>query len=442
MSATVFLPDSLTLSSLWIASLWQGFVLAAFTTLLLRAIPDLSPRLRYRVWFAGYAACALLPVAEWLASVHSSLAHPLAAGSVTAFSPLLTIDSRWTLLCGGLWMAGSLFGIARLAAGLWSIRRVLRSAVTFPLIDKAKYSDLRHLRSRGDIVLYVSEEIEAPVAAGFPKPAIILPRTLLADLSDEQMQQVLRHELEHLERRDDWTMLLLGCMRCIFPLHVPLMWFERQLVTTREMACDDAVLRSAAPRAYAMNLAQIAEFVVRRSPRALPNLLGTRSQLGRRIEHILSGRKESNRQESNRMATGALFAATAGLMAVCALLVHSPALVAFQAPVQTAAFYADLHPRTPLPPTLVPASFPSQVRRVTGPRHRTRATTRAPRLLVSAPTAVVPGQTRPTVLPQPEAMLVLWNDSAVGFSATLVFDVRPCLSSSTAARRDFFLLQI
>jgi beta-lactamase regulating signal transducer with metallopeptidase domain len=451
MNVLSLLPAFSALSSLWIASLWQGLAMAVFTVLLQRALPGLPPGLRYRFWFAAYGACVLLPLVEWLGTVRGFSGNALPTSSAAVLSPLITVDSHWSLLCAGVWAASSLVAIVRLIAGLWSVRSLLRTATPFSADEMARYAELLHLRSRGRVRLYTSDRIEAPVAIGLWKPAIVLPERLLTLLSEEQIRQVLRHECEHLERRDDWTLLLMGCMRCIFPLHPPLLWFERQLVATREMACDDAVLRSAAPRAYATNLAQIAEAVVRRSPRVLPGLLGVQSQLGRRIEHILSARKDSH-----ATGRGPLLGAALGLLAMCGLLVQSPALVAFQprpqiastpaasTPTSTQAdvMRADWSPNPTLTPAALQTSLQPQVRQLRARTHRPRAYHVAPHLFPVADHRPAPRPPQPAVSLQPAALLVLWNGSASGFSATLLFATTPCVGTPNTAQPRFFLLRI
>lgn len=452
MIVSSLLPASSVLSSLWIASLWQGLVLAAFTLLLLRSLPDLSARLRYRVWLAGYAGCALLPLVEWLSTGRGSGGSAVPTASAPMLSPLFTIDNHWSLLAAGLWAVCSLIAIVRLVAGLWSVRSLIHAAVPFTADEMAPYAELLHLRCRGRVALYASDAIEAPVAIGLWSPAIVLPERLLEVLSDEQLQQIMRHECEHLERRDDWTLLLIASMRCVFPLHPALLWFERQLVATREMACDDAVLRWAAPRAYAMNLAQIAEAVIRRSPRVLPSLLAGHSHLGRRIEHILSGRKDTK-----GTGRGPLLSAAIALLAMCALLVQCPALVVFQPRTETASQAASSD-RTHIQSGIVVPEDLSQAR-VTAAAlhtplhtqagalkvrsHRPRMSQPAPRLLAAADDRLARRQQeRPRVWAQPAALLVLWSDGPSGFSAALLFATQPCGDKTNGTEPSFFLLQI
>ncbi len=426
------------LSSIWIAGLWQGLALALATTLLVRAVPTMAPRLRYRMWLLGYLASVLLPVAEGLGRSHSSaMATTLPVG---AFAPLFVVESRWTLLFVALWLCGSLFFVVRLGTGLWSVRRLLRSAVALSAYERVIDERLLQLRSRGTVRLFVSDTIASPVATGYCRPAILLPRAILAELNDVQVEQVLRHELEHLERRDDWASLLAACLRCIFPLHPALIWFEHQLVATREMACDDAVLRSATPHAYAMNLTVIAEITaLRRGLRLVPNLLGVRSQLGRRVEHILS-----MRNAAPAGSRGRLFAAAAVLLVVCGLLADSPALVVFQSRAETAPV-ARLHP----PVAVIPASqsfvpHPRECALRPRTRRRSRAIASSRLLLAAArqPVGSAPAMD-PLAQAQPAAVFVMWNDGTPQtFFATLILDRQPRPTAARMLGRNFFLLEI
>ena len=413
------------LGSLWFAGLWQGAAVLFAAALLLRLQPSLAPRLQYRVWCAGYCIAALLPVLEWsraAGSLHLPIAAPAAA------APWLLLDRRWALLCGGLWLLASLAAFVRLMAGLWSVRQLLQSATPVKPRNADAFGSLLKDAGRGPIALYGSDDVAAPAALGYWRPAIVLPQVLLASLDQEQMEQVMRHEVEHLRRRDDWAALCMSCVRCLFPLQLALLGFERQLRATREMACDDAVLRSAAPRAYASNLAQIAQSSARRRHlRMVLNLLGPHAELRSRVEHILAVR-----QQSEGMARRWLLTAAAGLLAVPSLLMQSPAMVGFYTqaaplPLASTRLATQAAPTTTMPAQAAmrlagakeawPAFSPAKLVQVSAPLHReavrrAHAVQRAPRLLaVSRPTR--PGSAVQAELAAltaaPSRVLVLWR---------------------------------
>src|SRR5262249_19701242 len=117
-----------------------------------------------------------------------------------------------------------------------------------------QHSAGRHVR------LAVSEQVEVPTAIGFWKPVIVLPTWTLNELTPNELQPILIHELTHLRRRDDWINLFQKLVRAVFFFHPAVWWIDSKLSLEREMACDDAVLASTSnPRAYASCLIDLLE---------------------------------------------------------------------------------------------------------------------------------------------------------------------------------------
>ena len=430
------LPLCAALSTVWIASLWQGAAIAAAMTLLVRAMPRLSAKLRYRLWMAAYLACVLLPVAEWLHSPTGGVSSGLMAGVVATHAPTFILASHWSLFAAWLWAASACFCFARLLAGLWAVRTLLRDAVAMPHADMLIALAGRRAGSRGRVRLLLSRRITAPVATGFLRPAIVLPHALLPELTAEQTAQVLRHELAHLARRDDWAALVTGCIGCVFPLQPALALLRRRLAETRELACDDAVLEAASPRAYAANLAHIASCRAQhRAPRLLPGLLGERSQLSLRIQHILTPRQQL--EQSSRFL---LAVAACGLVLLSGALVRCPSLITFETQSAPATLSAVI-PRSPAAPAIAPRRTPATIsvvhvvprRHVSSYARHLLAQTHAPRLH-STPLSVA--------AEQPSAVLVVWTEQDCGFVTTLVLDLQTARSGNAHDRRSFSFLEI
>ena len=120
---------------------------------------------------------------------------------------------------------------------------------------------------------------------GFVNPAVVIPRWLLQELSPSELQQILLHELAHLQRWDDWTNLAQKILKALLFFHPAAWWIEKQLSLEREMACDDAVVAETAnPRAYAECLTHLAEkSFVRRSLALAQAALGRIRQTSLRV---------------------------------------------------------------------------------------------------------------------------------------------------------------
>ena len=70
------------------------------------------------------------------------------------------------------------------------------------------------------------------------------------DLTEEEMQQVLVHELTHAQQRHSWDTLLVQLVHCLLWFN-PFIWlYEREMSVVHEYLADEAVLRQGDEEAY------------------------------------------------------------------------------------------------------------------------------------------------------------------------------------------------
>ncbi|WP_433969046.1 M56 family metallopeptidase [Tunturiibacter gelidiferens] len=155
----------------------------------------------------------------------------------------------------------------------------------------------------------------------------MIPLEVYERLTPAELEQIVMHEMGHLRRADDWMNLVQKIGLVLVPLNPVLLWIERRLCFERELACDDAVLRSTkAPKAYATCLTGLAEQRLRRRAAALS--LGAwerRSELARRVHSILR-RSEGMGRTQARVVTGVL---VLGLVSGATELSRCPQVVSF-----------------------------------------------------------------------------------------------------------------
>jgi Zn-dependent protease with chaperone function len=309
-----------------VAAVWQGMVLAVGLAVSLRFMPRLSPADRFRVWAAGLLALAMLPFLPWLSSLGIGTSVVPGVGAAAAPKAWLDFDLRWTLVIAGAWLAASAWRLADLAVHGLRLRRLWKRA------EPIGFDGSR-------IEVCTTRDLDRPSVIGFFRPRILIPVWLLERLTERELEQVVLHEVEHLRRRDDWVNLAQKLALAVFPLNPALWWMERRMCREREMACDDAVVRTTEkPRDYAACLASLAERgLERRLARGAAALsLGAwhrRPELVERVHRIL------------KRGPGLSPAAARGLLAVvgCGLVLGSvefarcPQLVAFEGPPVAAA---------------------------------------------------------------------------------------------------------
>ncbi len=241
-----------------------------------------------------------------------------APAPVPAYSP-------WLLAAAGIYAAGVLLALVRLAFGYLFTRRLVRAAA--------------RIEQPGDDALFESTWITVPMTVGWRRPKILLP----ADWRDwdvAKLDAVLAHERTHI-RRADWAIALLaGINRSIFWFHPLAWWLERRLGILAEQACDDAALLLINSREpYAQALLDMAAAVKTGQGRLVweAMAMAKANEVRKRIERILD--------ETRQIPRGLTRLRWAGLL-VCSLpLVYLAATVQL-APAQVT--FSDLRAKTPI----------------------------------------------------------------------------------------------
>jgi beta-lactamase regulating signal transducer with metallopeptidase domain len=338
----------------------EGTLVAAFAGLVLRMARRWNSSARFAVWFSALMAMAALPLFGFvgLAGTGTSLTS-------LAQRPEITLPGSWGLWLFGAWAAIAAVGVARVGVGLWRLRTLRRSCVEIDsaLLDAELRETLAHSwtasygKSR-PATLCVSDQVSVPTVIGFVNPAVVIPRWLLRELSPSELQQILLHELAHLQRWDDWTNLAQKLLKALLFFHPAAWWIDKHLSLEREMACDDAVVAETAnPRAYAECLTHLAEkSFVRRSLALAQAALGRIRQTTLRVAQILNADRPSVPTHSWKPAV----LLVAGFAIACAAgISRVPRLVGFDDSFPKAAQVASVssEPNIALPSNVFLASY-------------------------------------------------------------------------------------
>jgi beta-lactamase regulating signal transducer with metallopeptidase domain len=243
----------------------------------------------------------------------------------------ITLPSFWALCIFVAWAAIAAWFLLRIARGLWHLRVLRRSCVPVnPAMLNARVKEtVARTKSLRPVALCTSEMVHVPTAIGLAKPAVILPNWILQELSPQELNQILLHELAHLRRFDDWTNFAQKLVKALFFFHPAVWWIERQVSLEREMACDDAVLaETASPRAYAECLTHLAEkTLIQRSLVLAQAALGRIRHTSLRVAQILDGNRRTSPGRSWKPAVSFIAVFAIGCVA---WMSRAPRLIAFQ----------------------------------------------------------------------------------------------------------------
>jgi bla regulator protein BlaR1 len=297
-----------------INTLWQAVVVAALVWLALRFMPRMNAATRHAIWWATLAVVLILPVVPRLTAALRPHRQSVAAKAVVATkaaAPPVTIEPLIVPIAQGRTAGWPLAVLAIWAAiFLWRTFQILRSYVYLRGIKRrSAISPMPLPEIPRRATLLISPDIVSPMAVGFLRPAVVLPESLLAELSEAERNHVLLHESAHLARHDDWANLAMRILGGVLALHPVAIWILRRIEREREMACDDwVVARIGSARPYAASLARMVELrQARRGQMLASGIFGSGSFVGNRIEILLrQGRTCSPRLSVASVAPGML----------------------------------------------------------------------------------------------------------------------------------------
>ena len=308
----------MTLSAL-LDHLWQSTLLALVAGLTVLALRKAPASARYGLWFAASAKflvpfaalaalgrlaaprlTALLPQAR----AHATPPFPEAALIERAAQPLskFPLEPSSPVLQAPLLPAGPGPAAAQLAhqtplhldllpilMAVWCLgfaAVLMRWLVRWGRVRRSLRS-ATPLDWRAPMPVLASPSLLEPGLIGILRPALVVPESLPEHLTRAQIDAILAHEVCHLRRRDNLTAAIHTLVEAVFWFHPLVWWIGVRLITEREKACDEAVVREGHDRAtYARSLVESARLYVQSPLSCVAGASG--SDLKTRVEAIMT----------------------------------------------------------------------------------------------------------------------------------------------------------
>jgi beta-lactamase regulating signal transducer with metallopeptidase domain len=227
----------------------------------------------------------------------------------------------------GAWLLVSAWYLVDLARQCVLLRAMKKRAHEAPDELRTRFEVLRgEMRVGRKVGLALCKAARTPIAAGFRKPLVLLPARLGDCERPARLDGILRHELAHVHRRDDWTNLVQQIIHAVFFFHPGVCWLSRRLSVEREIACDDhAIAAIASRRDYALLLAEFGSRMQSREWAAAPGAWSRKGQLKERINMILNAKRNA----STRLAGASAGMFTVGAALIALLVMQAGPRVAF-----------------------------------------------------------------------------------------------------------------
>jgi beta-lactamase regulating signal transducer with metallopeptidase domain len=322
-------------------SVWQGALVATVTWSLLWTLRGSAANVRYVVACLGLAVM----VGAWTAtawrsaavlSLDARAAARAAAGTPAVLlgpagpmdtSPAIRIISPadlspahlemgraswqrrvdgWSPVLVPLWLMGVSALSVRLGIAWLLVERLRRRAlVPVGAAVAARVAELAgRLRVSRTVRIVQSAAVQVPAVAGWLRPVILLPASVLTGLTPAQFDAVIAHELAHIRRHDFALNILQTAAEILLFYHPASWWISRRIRIEREHCCDDIAVSLCGDRiVYATALADLESM---RGDASLA-LAATDGPLLQRVRRLLSSSPQASRP-SNWLAAATPFA--------------------------------------------------------------------------------------------------------------------------------------
>jgi len=140
--------------------------------------------------------------------------------------------------------------------------------------------------------IWVSDLVTSPVTIGYIKPVILVPLAAINQLSTQQLEAVILHELAHIRRFDYLLNLILKFIQSILYFNPFVKAFVKIVEREREKSCDEMVMQfQYDPYGYASALLELEK--VNHLPKTLAVAAGgKKNDLLHRVEWIMGVNKQ------------------------------------------------------------------------------------------------------------------------------------------------------
>lgn len=156
-------------------------------------------------------------------------------------------------LLAALYLSGAIVAALRWCSGLRAVRRIVAASRPFDgtpggaLNDASVAAECRRLAEAGIEVRSI-DDATSPFAVCLPRPTILVPTVLSAQMSDEQLRMVLRHEAAHLARRDPQRAAGMRLVQVLLWFDPFLRLIAQRVQIAAELRCDAAAIADRADR--------------------------------------------------------------------------------------------------------------------------------------------------------------------------------------------------
>ena len=216
---------------------------------------------------------------------------------------------EYFLIISIIYCSTLIYFVAKMAYQITQLNRLNRSA---NFTQSNTYKNLlpkNVLKTCAKVKIGVSKEIDSPITFGWLTPIILLPVAICNQLSTDEIETILLHEIAHIIRNDYLANLIISLNQIILFFNPFSFFLIKELRLQREMACDQIVIKNKPQKIVYMNaLLKIAEHVHHQNNYNFAlGIFGSKSDLLQRVEYFNNIKSTSYKNFLYKIFVGLIF---------------------------------------------------------------------------------------------------------------------------------------
>jgi bla regulator protein BlaR1 len=253
---------------------WQGALIGGVTAALLGLMANARPEHRYLVSCSAMLACLIWPAFELIQRLgvapgaNHSMLFASSLDALVNFKPgdganvSNELQQRLSIIVS-IWAVCAVALTLRLVLGLLWIEQVGQRAGQLATAEwQARIGRMAEQFSISRTVqLRIVDQLASPITAGWWKPVILMPASLMSGMPPDLLEALLAHEMGHIKRHDYVINLIQNAIEIVLFYHPAVWWISRQVRNERETIADDLAARQLGePRRLALALSELEKF--------------------------------------------------------------------------------------------------------------------------------------------------------------------------------------
>lgn len=318
-------PDKLSyaISHAVLHSLWQIACITFLFFIVLKSKNNWTARFKYNAAIITMALCFIstsLSFVYFYQEAPSIIVEELSQ-TITAGSEQMALYRSGTFsikeflitnqsTISALWLLGTLLLLLKFSLGIVRITNLKASSKEHT--DSRLNYILNNLKSKLNFDKYIeireSAKIKTPIVIGHLKPIVLFPIAVSNQLSMNEIEAILAHEIAHITRHDFIINLIQSLTEAVLYFHPCIWWLGSVIRDERENCCDDLALDITEDKlSYAKSLVKLQELQMTKVPALALAFSGSNHQFKNRIMRILNQNSTSNFLREKFIAIALLF---------------------------------------------------------------------------------------------------------------------------------------